>query len=330
MEQALSDVNRPTPGIASESIGLALGSGLGPAEEIESWLDSEDPLSDEWLEELTFEAYAARLAGDGRSPAVAERLGGPRSVFSAACVSSLIATEQAAADIAMDRADCMLVGGVDTLGSVIHSGFYGLQALSVSGCLRPFDVAHDGIVIGEGSCFVALESLDDARARGAEIYGCLSSQRLVSDCHHLISPDPSGDGMTRAITSVLDDARVAPGEVGCITVTATGSPVYDRMLSLAVEKALGDFAHEIPTTTFEPAVGHILAASGPLAVAHASMLIRDGQIHPAYNVEHVAPYCRLHYTLGEPVPLKSPVVLTLVVGFGGQNGVSLVTGTELY
>ena len=132
-----------------------------------------------------------------------------------------------------------------------------------------------------------------------------------------------------AISSALADAGLGAEEIGCITVTATGSPLYDRMLSLAVEKALGDVGRTIPTTTFEPAVGHVLAATGTLALAHAVMLIRDREIIPAFNVDVVAPDCRLSYVLGGSIPLASPVVLAIVVGFGGQNGVLLVAGSEL-
>src|SRR6185503_19375416 len=120
--------------------------------------------------------------------------------FSSTCVSGLCALEQAAADLALGRCRAMAAGALDTLGLVMQSGFSSLKALSPTGRLQPFDAAHDGIVLGEGASFVILESLRDARERGAKVRACLLGQRLVSDCFHFTSPDPSGEGMPRAIS----------------------------------------------------------------------------------------------------------------------------------
>ncbi len=328
IEEALTSARGRRADLSLEKTGFALGTALGPVEEVEDWVGSGEPLSFERMTEMSFETFAARLSQFGESADPA-RLGGPRSVFSVTCVSGICALEQAAAEVALDRAESMVVGAVDTLSGVMVAGFSSLQALSPSGRLRPFDVEHDGIVIGEAAAFVILEPLAAAEEREASAPACLLSQRLMSDCCHLTSADPSGEVMAEAISSVLTDAGLGAEDIGCITVTAIGSPLYDRMLSLAVERALGDVGRTIPTTSFEPAVGHVLAATGTLALAHATMLIREKEIFPSFSVDHVAPYCRLSYVQGSSIPLASPVVLAIVVGFGGQNGVLLVSGSEL-
>jgi 3-oxoacyl-[acyl-carrier-protein] synthase II len=147
---------------------------------------------------------------------------------------------------------------------------------------------------------------------------------------HLTSPDPEGRGMARAIGGALRDACIAPEEIGCITVTAAGSPVYDRMESRAVLAALGPrAAARVPVTTWEPAVGHALAATGALGVVHAAMVLSDGLVRPVFGVERVDPDCQLRYVLEGPVSLDSPCVLALTVGFGGQNGATVVTSLEM-
>jgi 3-oxoacyl-[acyl-carrier-protein] synthase II len=310
------------PGLTSAEIGLALGTALGPVETVEERAGSDEPLDRARLSAAGFGVFAANLAASAG-------LLGPKSVFSSTCVSGLCALEQAAADLALSRSRAMAVGALDTLGLVMQSGFSCLKALSPTGRLQPFDAAHDGIVLGEGASFVILESLRDARERGAKVQGCLLSQRLVSDCFHFTSPDPSGEGMARAISEALSDAGLSAADLGCITVSAAGSPVYDRMLSVAVEKALGrEAASRIPVTTWEPAVGHLLAATGIAAVVHASWLLEEGRVHPVFNVETLDPECRLCYVLGSPTRLSSPVVLTLVVGFGGQNGAGILASPE--
>jgi 3-oxoacyl-[acyl-carrier-protein] synthase II len=317
LEEALREARRGGE-LPAAQIGLALGTALGPVEEVESWSAAPKPLDRAALEAMGFEGLEDRVA---RSAG----LGGPRSMFSSTCVSGLCAIEQAAADLALGRCRAMAAGALDTLGPIMHSGFACLKALSPTGRLQPFDAGHDGIVLGEAAAFVVLERFADARERGAPIEACLLSQRLLSDGFHITSPDPWGQAMTRAITLALADAGLSASDIGCITVTATGSPVYDRMLSKAVEKALGpEAAGRIPVTTWEPAVGHLLAATGIAALVHASWLLAEGRVHPVFEVRALDPECRLAYVLGSPAPLASPVVLTLVVGFGGQNGASVL------
>src|SRR5262245_19969709 len=189
----------------------------------------------------------------------------------------------------------------------MQSGFSCLKALSPTGRLQPFDAAHDGIVLGEAAAFAILEPFSCARERGARVRACLLGQRLVSDCFHFTSPDPSGAGMARAISEALAGAGISAADLGCITVTAAGSPVYDRMLSVAVEKALGPAAAaRIPVTTWEPAIGHLLAATGIAALVHASWLLEEGRIHPVFTVnqtrgESLDPECRLAYVLGSQI-----------------------------
>jgi len=330
IDEALAASRGRKAEISLDKTGVALGTALGPVEEIDAWVDAAEPLSAKWLGGMSFEAFAARLSRFGEGGNLdRRRLGGPRSVFSATCVSGLCALEQAASDLALGRAESMVVGAVDTLSGFMYQGFSALQALSPSGGLRPFGVDHDGIVIGEAACFLVIEPLAAAKAREASVPACLLAQRLMSDCYHLTSADPGGKAMARAIASTLADAGLAAEDIGCLTLTATGSPLYDRMLSLAVEEALGEAALTIPATTFEPAVGHVLAATGTLALAHAAILIRERTIFPAFDVCQVDPHCRLSYVLGDSIRLSSPAVLSLVVGFGGQNGVSLVVGPEL-
>jgi 3-oxoacyl-(acyl-carrier-protein) synthase len=297
---------------AHRRIGLVLGTALGAAGSLE-----EDPPAPP-----SFSDFARRLAAiaGAREPACS---------FSVTCVSGLAALEQAAADIALERVPAVLAGGVDTLSGFMHGGFSALKALSPSGRLRPFDMEHDGIVIGEAAAFIVLESLAAARERGAKPLAAVVSQRIVSDALHPTSPDVSGRGMALAIRGALEDAGIPPGAVGCITVTAAGSAACDRMQSLAVETALGEpAARRVPVTTWEASTGHVLAATGVLGIIHAAMVLEDGRVLPGPRAARIDPSCRLAYVLGEPVPLESPWVLALTVGFGGQNGATLVASVE--
>jgi 3-oxoacyl-[acyl-carrier-protein] synthase II len=323
-------------------LGLALGTALGPSAALERQVHGgAGTANSPGLAGITLEAYAARLHRAACDPA--RGLGpGPRSVFSVTCVSGLCALEQAAADLAFRRADAVLVGGADTVSASMHAGFRALQALSPSGRLRPFDAEHDGILIAEAACSTVIEPGRAAALRGVRPRAAVLAQRLVSDAVHLTSPDLEGKGMARAIAGALGDAGLDPRDLGGITLTATGSAVYDRMQSAAVRSALGEQAvAEIPATTWEPAVGHVLAATGVLGIAHAARVIERGRVpavpcspagggssHP-HGVGRIDPECRLGYVIGRPVALRAPCVLALTVGFGGQNGATIIGSLEL-
>ena len=46
---------------------------------------------------------------------------------------------------------------------------------------RPFDVDRNGIVVSEGGCVYTLERLEDALARGANIYGEIVGHSINTD-----------------------------------------------------------------------------------------------------------------------------------------------------
>ncbi len=320
LDEALGDAC--VPDAATDRTGLVVATALGDAERTERFAAGDrDASSIDEARRLGAGQLAADIAAGIASGSVSTQ----PSVFSATCVSGLCALEQAAADLALRRADRVAIVAFDELSASMQAGFSALRALSPTGELRPFDVAHDGIVLGEAACAVVLEPLRRLRARGREAAACVLASRLFSDAYHMTGPDPSGDGMATAIRRVLDDAGLAAADIGCVTVTATGSAVYDRMLSRAVETALGaETAAALPVTTWEPATGHALAATGALAIAHAARLVATGRVHPVFGVESVDPECRLDYVLDAPRELRRPVVLALIVGFGGQNGALLV------
>ena len=295
-------------GATSIRTGWAFGTALGDAERVEASKDDS---------ESTFAALSNRVVD-----ACPFSIEGPRHLFSATCVSSLCALEQAAADLAFGRCDAAIVGSADTLSRSMQAGFSALRALSPSGDLRPFDVAHDGIVLGEAAAFAWIEPFTDARRAGRRPLSAVLGHRLRSDAFHLTSPDPEGHAMADAIRGALDDACCAPQDIGCVVVTAAGSAIYDRMLSRAVCAAFGEeVGRRVPVTTWESPVGHLLAATGATAIVFGASILDRGTIPRVFGVDEIDPECELAYVIDEPVPLRSPVVVSLVVGFGGQNGV---------
>lgn len=310
-------------------VGLTLGSALGTVEDAESALALSSDLSpaERGLTEVWRIDADLRdgLVGTERGVLNALALQDP-TLFSVTCVSGLCALEQAAADIAFKRVDVAVIGAFDTLSRSMVGGFTALSALSTSGETTPGSAQLDGIVIGEAASFFVLEPVADALARGVAPQACILSQRLVSDAYHLTTPDTSGEGMARAIRQAVADAGLAAVDVGAVLVTALGSPLYDKMLTAAIQEGLGSAAATVPVSSWEPAIGHVLAATGTVGVAYGAEVIRCGEVPAMYPPPSSH---RLQFVVGEPRALRSPVVLVLVVGFGGQNGAILLGDSEL-
>jgi len=325
-EEALEDAGIGVAGRGST--GISLGTALGAVEQLEGLFGEEAP------GRSGGDAAAARARAvphHDLTDRIALRLGlgGPRSTFSVTCASGLCALEQAAGDLRAGRAVAMLVGGADTLSRFMQTGFCALKALSPSGRLRPLEVGRDGIVLGEGAAFVVVETIEEARRRGAPVRAVIAGNRLRSDGTHLTSPDGSGAGMAAAAAGAMAEAGIAHGELGAVSFTAAGSPIYDRMQSRAVRLALAPVADRVPATTWEGSIGHALASTAVIGLVNAVQTIGDGEVLPIAGrppASSIDPECSLRYLLEGPEVLRSPAVLALTVGFGGQNGATVVVG----
>lgn len=139
-----------------------------------------------------------------------------RSRFIAnACASGANAIGHAFQTLRHGRAERVLSGGYDALSQLVFAGFDSLQALSTTGC-RPFDVARNGLALGEGAGVLCLETLQHARGRGAEILGEIIGYGASTDVHHLKQPHPDGDAALAAMTAACRVAGVGVDQIDYI------------------------------------------------------------------------------------------------------------------
>lgn len=243
-------------------------------------------------------------------------LEGPAATVSCACASSAKVFAQAARMFEAGLIDAALVGGVDSLCLTTLYGFHSLQLTSTRPC-RPFDVARDGLSIGEAAAFVLLERKAPATRPGLALLGAGES----SDAHHMSSPHPQGLGAQNAMREALASAGIPASLVDYINLHGTGTPGNDRAESLAVNAL---FDPSLPCSSTKGATGHALGAAGALE-AVLCLLALEGDLLPAgLNVQNIDPALKLRYLTGN---LHRPLryVLSNSFGFGGAN-CSLVFG----
>jgi 3-oxoacyl-[acyl-carrier-protein] synthase I len=244
-------------------------------------------------------------------------LQGPAAVVCTACSSSAKAFASAQRMISAGVIDAAVVGGVDSLCLTTLYGFHSLQLTSRFAC-RPFDVARDGISIGEAAAFVLLERPQARVDRDALM---LLGAGESSDAYHMSSPHPEGRGARASIQQALQAANLTPGDIDYINLHGTATPSNDSAEDLAVTSVFGT---RTPCSSTKGATGHALGAAGALEAVICALAIQHGLMPAGLNTTAVDPKLKLHY-LCENRRGTIARALTNSFGFGGAN-CSLIIG----
>ena len=245
------------------------------------------------------------------------RLEGPAVAVSSACASSAKVFGAARRMIEAGLIDAALVGGTDSLCLTTLYGFHSLQLSSPTPC-RPFDVARDGISIGEAAAFALIERASE-QADGDSIL--LHGVGESSDAYHMSAPHPEGLGAKLAMRAALDAASLEPADIDYINLHGTGTPSNDRSESQAVTSIFGPTT---PCSSTKGATGHALGAAGALEAVISALAIRNGLMPGGVQTTRVDPTLTAHYIKeNRRAPLRR--VLSNSFGFGGAN-CSLIFG----
>ena len=244
-------------------------------------------------------------------------LAGPAVVISSACSSSAKVFASARRAMAAGLIDAALVGGVDSLCLTTLYGFHSLQLVSPTPC-RPFDVARDGISIGEAAAFALLERPGASVAADTVL---LLGTGESSDAYHMSAPHPQGRGARAAMLQALESAALAPADIAYINLHGTGTPSNDAAEGHAVTAVLGA---AVPASSTKGATGHALGAAGALEAVICALALQDGLLPAGVNTTRVDPACEINYLTANR-PARPAHVMSNSFGFGGSN-CSLIFG----
>jgi len=250
---------------------------------------------------------------------LADALGftGPITVISNACASGANAIGEASELIRAGHTPRALAGGYDALSQFVFAGFDALQALSPTVC-RPFDAGRDGLALGEGAGLLALETLDSARRRGAEILAELAGYATTIDTHHLTQPQPEGDASVVSMTLACRSAGVTPAEIDYINAHGTGTPLKDGAEAIAIGRWAERHAARIPVSSTKACIGHLLGGAGAVEAVVCVMVLREQWLPPQPGLHDPDPLCRFPL-VRQPQDTQAKVALSNSFGFGGVN-----------
>ncbi|MEV6978341.1 beta-ketoacyl-[acyl-carrier-protein] synthase family protein, partial [Kitasatospora sp. NPDC093806] len=146
----------------------------------------------------------------------------------------------------------------------------------------------------------------------------------TGDAHHVCRPEPTGEGVARAIEAALARAGVAPAEVGYVNANGTGSPLADRAEATALHRVFGEHTARLPVSSGKGVHGHALEASALLELVVTIGALTDGLLPVNAGWLGPDPEIGLDLVLDGPRAARPGYALTLNSAFGGANTALLV------
>ena len=250
---------------------------------------------------------------------------GPAMPAVTACASGSNAIGEAMRLIRHGYADAVIAGGSEAaICASSIAGFVNMQALSTSddpeAASLPFDKRRAGFVIGEGAVSLVLEEYEHAMARGAKIYGEVCGYGSTCDANHITAPHPEARGGTQAMLDAMREAGYTENDRVYINAHGTGTPMNDKVETLAIKKALGeDAARRAYISSTKSMTGHMLGAAGAVEALACLLALQEGVLPPTIHLTEPDPECDLNYIPGAAIRQEVDLALSNSLGFGGHN-----------
>ena len=314
-QEAIRDARIEVDGVAHPEIGVCLGAGAGGMLSAERY--HRQLLLNE--KERPRPSLLLPFPPSYSTDVVSRRYGlcGPKATITTACSSSATAIGYGADLIKRGYADVMICGGSDAMSELTFGGFNTLRVVDPEPC-KPFDARRMGMSLGEGAAIVILEELDWALGRGIAIYSEFLGYSTVGEAHHMTAPEASGTEQSRAMREAMRASRVRPDEVDYINAHGTGTPLNDRVETLAIKVAFGEKAYSIPVSSIKSMVGHCLGSAGAVEAVSSILSIAFGFIPPTVNYRERDGDCDLDYVPDRSRREPVRTVLSNSFAFGGN------------
>jgi 3-oxoacyl-[acyl-carrier-protein] synthase II len=238
----------------------------------------------------------------------------PCQIIANACASGTNAIGHAFDCVRSGKYQRVLTGGYDALCELVFVGFDSLQASTPEKC-RPFDRDRSGMALGEGAAILALENLEAARSRGAQILAEIIGYGISTDNHHLTQPDPSGSGPRQAMEAALHSAQISPHAIDYINAHGTATPFNDA----AEGRAIAELFDHVPISSTKGMMGHALGAAGAIEAVICLLALRHQLLPPNINFRTPDKDADLQIVANQPRAATLETVLSNSFGFGGTN-----------
>ena len=242
-----------------------------------------------------------------------------------ACASATTAVIDAFNHIKWNKADIIITGGSEApICPSTIGGFGSARALSTKNedpatASRPFDLARDGFVMGEGAGAIILEELEHAKKRGAQIFAEIVGGGMCADAYHLTNTHPDGDGAARGMELAIEESGIDSNKVGYVNMHATSTPQGDLSELKAITKVFGS-RNDLVIGATKSMTGHLLGAAGAIESILTIKVLETQLSPPLINSVQIEPsFANLfNFSLNTKANLNTDYALNNTFGFGGH------------
>ncbi len=176
---------------------------------------------------------------------------------------------------------------------------------------RAYDSSRDGFVIGGGAGVLVVESLDSAKARGANIVAEIQGFGQTSDGYDMVQP--SGEGAVRCMQMATQGRPV-----DYINAHGTSTPVGDMIELQGIKEVFGDDIP--PTSSTKSLTGHSLGATGVQEAVYSLLMMENDFMVESANITNLDEKAEgMNILLENKNDIKINSILSNSFGFGGTN-----------
>ena len=244
---------------------------------------------------------------------------GPVYAISTACASSNHAIGNAFWLIRNGVCDQAICGGSETpFTYTFLKAWEAIRVVAPDTC-RPFSKNRQGMILGEGSGMLVLESLENAKKRGATILGEIVGFGMTSDASHITKPDQKG--AEKAMQMAMNDGSINLSQIGYINAHGTGTLVNDTMEVGAVKNVFGDHANSLAISSTKSLHGHALGATSSFEAIATVYALKNGILPPTANFEEKDETCDIDIVPNISREKNIQYALSNAFAFGGLNAV---------
>lgn len=307
------DLEREDP----HRMGISIGTGLGSSDTVDQFfrgLLREGPVG---AQPLLFQTAVPNAITS--HCAIEYGIKGVNLTFSHKETSAEMAIAHAYHLLKEGQADVLLAGGGDELSEPLYHVYATLGALSPGRSggaegMRPFDRHRNGVVLGEGSGILVLETLSHAERRGARIYAEIGGIGLSGSVEGAFRYDRTGEAIERAMSSAAEDLSL----VDFISAAANSTPDLDRAEARAIRKVFGGRTGEVRVSAMKSMIGEF-DGSGGIRASGLALSIYHGVIPPTIGTDSPDPECDLRIVLHRPEPAELRSALLNSSSNGGST-----------
>ena len=283
---AIKDANLENNTYCGDELGIVVGSTYGSIDSISSFDFQSLREGPNYVNPMDFPNTVLNAPASRAS--IFCKATGLSTTISNGVTSSIDAIIYASDFLRMGRVRAVVAGGVHGLTHDIFWGAHNSKILAGSkpGTLEicaPFDKRRNGMVVGEASALVIMETLEDALKRNAHIYAEIKGYGTAFDPKMAVSKDYQIEGNKRAILNAIKDANLTLHDISYISANAYSGVYGDAMETRVIKEVFGMRANLIPVTAIKSMTGECYDASGALQTIAALMSIKSNTISPTIN-----------------------------------------------